>query len=285
MNRMPKQRSMRRMRIAICLVLALAGGACKKDKGAETGGSGSATGGGSGSATAGSSGGGSGSETVSSSGGSGSGSSTGSGDHTGMSHHAGNCPSTVLDSTTKAELKDKAVIVTVSSDNKDAQLAIQKRTDALISEHQEKKTPTAGHDRSGTHGGRTGLCPIHIPEGATVDAKHTDQGVEVTITPKDKPDELKKDIDERIARAADWVKQNIKPGDKGNQGGTGGGKAEEGMNRSGSGDAHGMDRKKGSGEGGGKGTGGGGGKGTGGGGSKDKDKKDSAKQTAPGGGW
>jgi hypothetical protein len=82
--------------------------------------------------------------------------------------------------------------------------------------------------------------------------------------PKDKPDELAKEIDARIARAAEWVAANVKPGDKGNQGGVGGGKGEDGSNHSGKGDGKGHERKKGG--GGGKGTGGGGGAGTGGGG-------------------
>jgi hypothetical protein len=111
---------------------------------------------------------------------------------------------------------------------------------------------------------------VHVPEGATAKAKHDKNGVTVTITPKDKPDELKKDIDERIGKADAFVKENIKPGDKGNMGGVGGGKGEHGANHSGEGDSKGVERKKAgsgadSGGGGGKGTGGGGGKGTGGG--------------------
>jgi len=177
-----------------------------------------------------------------------------------MAHHAGMCPSTVFGSTTTAAVKGKDVVVTISSDDKDAILAIQKRTDELLAAHKEKKSTGPGHDQKGEHGGGIGLCPLHIPEGGTAKAKHEKNGVTVTITPKDKPDELKTEIDGRIQKAADWVKANIKPGDKANQGGVGGGKADEGMNRSGSGDAKGLERKKG---GDGTGTGGGGGKGTG----------------------
>jgi hypothetical protein len=172
----------------------------------------------------------------------------------------------VFGSTTKAEVKGKDVVVTISSDDKNAVMAIQKRTDDLLKQRAEKKDVGTAHDMKGTHGQTIGLCPIHIPEGATAKGKHEKNGVVVTITPKDKPDELKTEIDGRITKAADWVKANIQPGDKGNQGGVGGGKAHEGMNHSGSGDSKGMERKKG--EGGGGGTGGGGGKGTGGGGGK-----------------
>jgi hypothetical protein len=177
-----------------------------------------------------------------------------------MAHHAGMCPSTVFGSTTTAAIKGKDVVVTISSDDKDAILAIQKRTDELLATHKEKKSTGPGHDQKGEHGGGSGLCPVHIPEGAAAKAKHEKNGITVTITPKDKPDELKTEIDGRIQKAADWVKANIPPGDKGNQGGVGGGKNNEGMNHSGSGDAKGMERKKG---GDGSGTGGGGGKGTG----------------------
>jgi len=180
-----------------------------------------------------------------------------------MAHRAGMCPSMVLGATTTQAVKGKAVVVTIESSDKDAIAAIQKRTDKLLA---EKKTgPASGtvHDQKGAYGGGKGLCPVHVPEGASATAKHEAKGVVVTITPKDKPDELAKDIDGRIARAAVWVKTNVKEGDKGNQGGVGGGAGEDGSNHSGKGDGKGQERKKGG--GGGKGTGGGGGKGAGGG--------------------
>ncbi len=187
-----------------------------------------------------------------------------------MAHHAGNCPSTVLGSVTKAELKGKEVVVTITSDDADAVKGIQKRTDELLAPKKDAK-PSMGHDQKGAHGGGMGLCPVYVPEGAKVTGKHEKKGVMVTITPKDKPDALKTEIDARIQRAADWVKTNIKPGDKANEGGVGGGSGDDGMNHSGSGDAKGIERKKAAaGSGGGKGTGGGGGKGTGGGGTKNK---------------
>lgn len=197
-----------------------------------------------------------------------------------MAKHAGNCPSTVLGSTTKAEVKGKDVVVTITSADKDAVMAIQTRTDEMIKIRMAKKGGGSGagdasqHDQRGTHGQTMGLCPLHIPEGATAKAKHEKNGVVVTITPKDKVDELKTEIDGRITKAADWVKANIKEGDKLNMGGVGGGSAKDGMNHSGQGDGKGGERKAGSGsgggggDGGGGGTGGGGGKGTGGGGGK-----------------
>jgi hypothetical protein len=197
-----------------------------------------------------------------------------------MAKHAGNCPSTVLGSTTKAEVKGKDVVVTITSDDKDAVTAIQTRTDEMLKIRMDKKgggSDTSGHDQRGTHGGSMGICPLHIPEGATAKAKHEKNGVAVTITPKDKLDELKAEIDARIPKAADWVSKNIKPGDKLNMGGVGGGSANEGMNHSGQGDGKGAERKKagggsggGDGGGGGGGTGGGGGKGKGGGGGSGK---------------
>jgi hypothetical protein len=191
----------------------------------------------------------------------------GSGSDAMMAHHAGNCPSTVLGATTKAEVKGKDVIVTITATDKDAVKAIQTRTDALVKQIAAPgHEPGTAHDQKGTHGGTMGLCPVHVPDGGTAKAKHEKDGVAVTITPKDNVDALKTDIDGRIQKAADWTKANIQPGDKGNMGGVGGGKADEGMNRSGKGDGKGLERKKGDGTGGGAGTGGGGGKGTGGGG-------------------
>jgi hypothetical protein len=184
----------------------------------------------------------------------------------GMAHRAGMCPSMVLGATTKQAIKGKAVVVTIESTDKDAIAAVQKRADKLLAERASGPTTGVGHDQKGVHGGSQGLCPVHVPEGATATAKHEAKGVVVTITPKDKPDELSKEIDGRIARAADWTKANVKDGDKGNQGGVGGGKGEDGSNHSGKGDGKGHERKKG--DGGGKGTGGGGGAGTGGGDSK-----------------
>ncbi len=180
-----------------------------------------------------------------------------------MAHRAGMCPSTVLGAKTTQAVKGKAVVVTVESVDKDAIAAIQKRTDKLLAE--KKAGPASGtvHDQKGAYGGAKGLCPVYVPEGARATAKHEAKGVVVTITPKGKPDELAKEIDTRIARASDWVKANVKDGDKGNQGGVGGGTGKDGSNHSGKGDGKGQERNKGG--GGGKGTGGGGGQGTGGG--------------------
>jgi hypothetical protein len=177
----------------------------------------------------------------------------------GMAHRAGMCPSTVLGSTTKAAIKGHSVVVTIVATDKDAVTAIQRRADELLAEKRDHLTGNT-HDRKGTHGGAQGLCPVYVPEGAKAKARHEPKGVFVTITPKDKPDELAKEIDERIAKAAEWVKSNVKPGDDGNQGGVGGGKGDDGSNHSGKGDSKGRQRKHGGG-----GTGGGKGKGTGGG--------------------
>lgn len=192
-----------------------------------------------------------------------------------MAKKAGNCPSTVLGATTKASTKGKDVVVSITSEDKDAVASIQQRTDVLLKERADEANkhadPSAAHDRRGTHQGRVGLCPVHIPEGAVAKAKNEKNGVTVTITPKDNLDALKSEIETRITKADAWVKENIQPGDKGNQGGVGGGKGEHGGTHSGEGDAKGVERKGSgadTGGGGGKGTGGGGSKGTGGGDSK-----------------
>lgn len=259
------------MRIAMMVfagALVLAPG-CKKNKaGSGETGSGAASGSamagsgsdmGSGSAMAGSSG--SGSDTGSAAGsagsnagsaGSGSSASAGSGgsgglDAAAMAHRAGNCPSTVLKSTTTAEIKNKDVLVSITSADPDAIKAIQKRTDDLLAEKKEKAKTKGfgeGHDQKGMHGGGMGLCPVYVPEGVKVSAKHEKNGVVVALTGKD-PEHLKTEIDGRIQRAADWVKANIKPGDKGNLGGVGGGSGADGMNHSGSGDGKGIERKQG----------------------------------------
>ncbi|MBA3457695.1 MAG: hypothetical protein H0T42_31725, partial [Deltaproteobacteria bacterium] len=192
------------------------------------------------------------------------------GHNTQMPKRGGNCPSTVATSTTKAELKDGKILLTITSDDKDAIAAIQKRTTELLKEKTDGGTPGTGHDQKGTHGGGMGLCPVHLDEGGTATSKTEAKGVVITITPKGKPEILKGEIDSRIIKAADYVKANVKPGDQGTTGGVGGGKGEHGSNHSGEGDAKGVERKgagKGDGKGGGKGTGGGGGAGTGGGGS------------------
>ena len=158
------------------------------------------------------------------------------------------------------------MLVTITSDDADAIAAVQKRTDELLAARMEHKAETGTeHKQNGEHGGAIGMCPVYIPEGATATAAHTATGVVVTITSKDAAG-LKTEIDGRIQRAADWAKANIPAGDKGTQGGLGGGKNNEGMNHSGKGDGKGLERKHGDGQGGGNGSGGGGGKGTGGGG-------------------
>ncbi|MDB4963908.1 MAG: hypothetical protein JWP01_3907 [Myxococcales bacterium] len=180
-----------------------------------------------------------------------------------MSKRGGNCPSLVAGSTTKAELKDGKILVTVTSDDKDAIAAIQKRSEEVTKEKTDGGAPGTAHDQKGTHGGGMGICPVHLGDGGTATVKNDKKGVVITITPKDKAEILKGEIDARITKAAEWVKTNVKEGDKGTSGGVGGGKGEHGSNHSGSGDSKGQERKGGDGKGGGKGTGGGGGAGTG----------------------
>jgi hypothetical protein len=184
-----------------------------------------------------------------------------------MQKKAGNCPSTVFGAITKAEIKGKDVVLTITSEDKDAVASIQRRTEALLKEKQDGRAG-AGHDQKGTHGGGTGICPVFYGEGGTAKSKKDAKGVTITITPKIKPEELKATIDERITKAAAWVDKSITPADAGNQGGVGGGTGAHGGTHQGAGDAKGKERKDGT--GGGAGTGGGGGKGTGGGGEQKK---------------
>jgi hypothetical protein len=270
------------MRIGMTLLalsLAIGAGACGSKKDKEGKGSGSSVGSSVGSATGSESGSGSNTTMTGSGSGLGSGSSVaatgpdagaGPGADTGLAgtHHTGNCPSTVLGATTTAELKGGTVLLTVTSDDKDAVVAIQRRTEELIKDKDAQMAgvgSTAAHDQHGTHGGAVGICPVHLIEGAKATWKREPKGVSVTITTKDlvAAKALKVDIDGRILKAVDWVKENVKPGDKGNEGGVGGGSGKDGSNHSGSGDGKGKERK-------GSGTGGGGGKGTGGGGGSGK---------------
>src|SRR5689334_14479726 len=112
------------MRIAMTLLaLALATGACKKKENqasntppttgsaAMTGSAGSAAMAGSDQGSAAMAGSDQGSAAMAGSG-------AGSAD-TSMAKHAGNCPSTVLGSTTKAEVKGKDVVLSITSDDKD----------------------------------------------------------------------------------------------------------------------------------------------------------------------
>jgi hypothetical protein len=208
-----------------------------------------------------------------------------------MSKGGGNCPSMVLGAETKAELKGKDVILTITATDKDAIATIQKRAEELLKEKADAPGGTV-HDQKGSQGGVKGICPVFWEDGGKAESKKDAKGVVITITPKDKPDALKATIDARITKADEWVKANIKPGDAGNKGGVGGGSGEHGGTHSGSGDGKGKDRQ-GDGKGGGAGTGGGGGAGTGGGsgdGSAKAPTKAPAKAPAKpsdkaGGGW
>jgi hypothetical protein len=194
-----------------------------------------------------------------------------------MKMSAGNCPSMVLGATTKAEVKGKDVVLTITSTDKDAIASIQKRAEALLKEKKDGATGDA-HDQKGTHGGGKGMCPVFYGEGGTAKSKKDGKGVTITITPKIKPEELKAQIDERIAKSTKWVEEHIKAGPEGNKGAVGGGKGAHGSTHQGQGDGKGKERKDGT--GGGAGTGGGGSKGTGGGAGDEKP----AGGTAPKGG-
>lgn len=213
------------------------------------------------------------------------GSAAGSGDGsaaaTGMANKGGNCPAMVATAKSVAELKDGALTLTISSENKDAVAVIQKRTkDLLAARAGEHTAGGTTHDQKGTQGGNNGICPVI----STMDAKATDSANGVVIAFSPKPNvrmdlaATKAEIDERIKKSEAFVAANFTAADgAGHGGGVGGGKGDDGSNHSGQGDGKGKTRdtaagsaagSAGSGGGGGKGTGGGGGDGTGGGGGK-----------------
>jgi hypothetical protein len=145
-------------------------------------------------------------------------------DPTAMSHHAEHCPSMVRGATTTAKLDGKSVVVTITSDDKAAMAKIQARADQLLADKAKlgsNAPPAAAHEQNGIHGGGIGICPVYVPEGATAKSAKVGNGVAVTITPKSGADALDKDIEQRITRAADWVKSHHD--DDGGGGGTGGG--------------------------------------------------------------
>jgi hypothetical protein len=158
-----------------------------------------------------------------------------------MAKRMGNCPSAVFGATTKDAVTGNAVVVTITAANKNAVAGIQKRTTVLLAE--KARGGGSGHDQKGLHGGHMGECPVFLGDGATASAAPDANGVTITITPKDNPEALKSTIDTRIAKAAEWVKTNVRPGDNGNTGGIGGGAGDHGSNHSGKGDGKGKTRK------------------------------------------
>jgi len=250
--------------IALCTLMVAAAAGCKK-KSADSADNGSAAASGSdnGSAAA------SGSDTGSAAAGSDTGSAAGSAapevntppepmdgsgsgsaaaaaiDTTNMAHKAGNCPSTVAGAETSiADSKDgKAVVITVTSKEKDGVWAIQTRAKNLAA--QQKTVAKAGdkveHSGKGTGGGGSGLCPV-VSKDTKMTVKDTADGVAITLAPAGKLtfDALKADVQQRADKAAELTKETVKPGSgTGGGGGTGGGKGKHGGNRTGKGDGSG----------------------------------------------
>jgi hypothetical protein len=146
-------------------------------------------------------------------------------DPTAMSHHAQHCPSMVRGATTTAKLEGKSVVVRITSDDQVVASKIQARADKLLKDKAVAKLAgeeaTPGHAQNGTHGGGIGICPVHVPDGATAKSETIANGVAIKITPKAGAEALERDIEERIARAVDWVKNN--PAGDGDGAGDGGG--------------------------------------------------------------
>ncbi len=58
-------------------------------------------------------------------------------------------------------------------------------------------------------------------------------------------DKIKADVEGRITKATEWMKANVKDGDKGTTGGVGGGDGKHGGNHSGEGDSKGKEKPAG----------------------------------------
>lgn len=166
-------------------------------------------------------------------------------DQTNMMHKAGNCPSTVVSAQTAvvdpaAAKNDKAVVVSVTSKNKEAVWAIQTRAKHLA-EVQGAPDGTIDHSGKGTGGGGTGLCPI-VTKNTTITVTNTADGVTIAIAPSGDltRDALSADVASRIAKATGFTEQTAKPTDTyGGTGGIGGGAGKHGGNRVGKGDGTG----------------------------------------------
>jgi hypothetical protein len=148
-------------------------------------------------------------------------------DPTAMSHHAQHCPSMVRGAVTTAKLDGKSVVVTIISDDQKAATKIQTRAETLLADKATAKLagdlPTPAHAQNGTHGGGIGICPVHVPEGATAKRTTIANGVSIKITPKSGAEALERDVEARIARAADWLKSNPNGDGDGDGGGDGNG--------------------------------------------------------------
>ena len=131
-------------------------------------------------------------------------------------------------STTKAEVKGKDIVLTITGDRQGRDRRDpDARADAPQGEGRERRGRGSAHDQKGIVGGGKGICPVYFGEGGKGTSKKDAKGVVITITPRTSR-ALKTTIDERITKAADWVKENVKDGDKGNTGGVGGGKGGHG---------------------------------------------------------
>ncbi len=108
------------------------------------------------------------------------------------------CPGMMTGAHTKVVVTGSDVVVKITSDDKDTIAAIQTSTDELLAMKSDDM-----YNVKGPHGAAIAPCPLYVPEDATAKATHEKDGITVTITPKDKPDDLKKAIDERSAHRLD----------------------------------------------------------------------------------
>ena len=262
---------MRRLTIAVTVaVLALAACGKKKDDNKTTAGSGTTTtgagsgstaggtmgsmGSGAGTATTGTTGAGAGTATT---GTVGSGAGSAAVDLQG-DNKAGNCPSAVIGATTVI-VDDPAaagkLVLSITAKNDAATTTIRKRVAHLV-EVQGAPDVQVKHTGEGQGGGGAGMCPVLTTKDVKLAAADIEGGSKVTLEPQNGAalDAIRKDVEVRVTKTAEWAQSNIQgTATSGGGGGIGGGKGDDGSNHSGKGDGKG----KGDGTGGGTGTGGG----------------------------
>ncbi len=242
---------MRRLTIAVTvLILALAACNKKKGDGKAARGSGASAGSGltnpgaaGGVAGAGSAGSGSGADPAAAGSGSAADATAAS-----LSNKAGNCPSAVVGATTALVADPTAagnLVLNITAKDEAATATIRKRVAHLI-EVQGAPDTEIKHTGDGTGGG-AGMCPVLTTRAASLSATDIEGGTAVTITPQNGAtlDALRKDVELRVTKTAEWTQSNITgTPTSGGGGGIGGGKGDHGGNHSGKGTGKGKDEPK-----------------------------------------
>ncbi|HVK76329.1 MAG TPA: hypothetical protein VM734_23550 [Kofleriaceae bacterium] len=232
---------MRKLTFILAAVTALTFTACKKKEQAAGGGTGTAAGTAAGTGTAGGTGTGAGTATTPPP--------APAGELTGE-NKAGNCPSAVVGAETKVvDDKDQPgkVVLTITATESAASETIRRRIAHLL-EVQGAPDAEIKHTGEGTGGAQMGMCPVITTKDTKITASDIEGGTKVVIEPTggQTPEDLRKEVEQRITKTQEWLKGNLKGTDaSGGGGGTGGGKGEHGGNHSGDGDGKGKEEKAG----------------------------------------